>query len=221
MKPASGKSIKKKLREDMALIGRAVGHPVRLELLDLLDQGGRTVEVLARKSHQSVANVSRHLGILYQSGLVEKVRRGNFIEYNNTPEVYRLLENVSATAVQALPSAREVVRTYFDAKDELSQHSLPEILTSVRKGDTVLIDVRPRDEFDSGHIPAALAVPLDELARIMRELPADKEIVAYCRGPYCVLAVEAVRMLRARGLRAFRLNVGYPQWREYAAGLPD
>jgi rhodanese-related sulfurtransferase len=206
-------SIKKKLLSDIAIVGRALGHAARLELLDFLLQGEQSVETLAWKSGAKISNISQHLKILRQAGLVESRREGTYIYYKAIAEAAQALRTLSDAAVQVLPAARETVHSYFSAPDDLFRRPLKEILSGVESGQILLFDVRPTDEFLQGHIRGARSVPLNKLKEKLKALPQNKEIVAYCRGPYCVLAVEAVRQLQHKGFRASRLKIGPPEWR--------
>jgi rhodanese-related sulfurtransferase len=203
----------------VARVAKAADSPRRLEILELLAQGPRTVEALARQADLSVANASRHLQILREAGLVEGRRQGPFVEYRLfEPEVYDLVRLLRAIAERRLGEVDRLVRTYLDTQDELEPLGRQELMERVRAGTVVVVDVRPAEEYGAGHIPGAVSVPLKDLARRLKELPVRKEIVAYCRGPYCLMAFEAVKVLRGRGRRARRLVEGFPEWR--AAGLP-
>jgi rhodanese-related sulfurtransferase/DNA-binding transcriptional ArsR family regulator len=203
----------------VARIGKAADSPRRLEMLEVLAQGPRTVEALAGQTALSVANASRHLQVLRLAGLVEGRKQGLFVEYRlSDPEVFELLRVLRTIAERRLGDVDRLVRTYLSARDELEPVSREDLLERMRAGSVVLLDVRPSEEYHAGHIAGAVSVPLKELPRRLRELQARREIVAYCRGPYCVLAFDAVKMLRKRGRRARRLVEGFPEWR--AAGLP-
>lgn len=203
----------------VARIGKAAASPGRLELLEVLAQGPRTVEALAQEAALSVANASRHLQVLRQAGLVEGRKQGLFVEYRlSGPDVFELLRLLRTIAERTLGDVDRLLRTYFTARDDLEPVGRPELLERLRSGSVVLVDVRPAEEYRAGHIAGAVSVPLKDLSRRLRLLPARQEIVAYCRGPYCLMAHEAVRLLRARGRRARRLVEGFPEWR--ASGLP-
>ena len=203
----------------VARIAKAAASPRRLELLEVLAQGPRTVELLAGLTSLSVANTSRHLRALREGGLVEGRRQGLFVEYRlSEPEVFDLVRLLRSIAERQLAGVERLVRTYLSSRDELEAVGREELLARVRSGSVVVLDVRPVEEYRAGHIRGALSVPVKDLARRMRELPARKEIVAYCRGPYCLMAFDAVSLLRRRGRRARRLEEGFPEWR--AAGLP-
>lgn len=209
---------KQELLAQFARIGKAVSSPARLELLDLLAQGEKPVETLARQAGLSVTNTSNHLKELRNAALVGSRKEGLYVFYRLAdPAVHELLRCLQGVAARRLAEARQIVRDYFDEPDALEPVRAGDLLDRVRSGDVVLLDVRPEDEFASGHIPGALSIPVEELERRLEEVPADREVVAYCRGPYCVLAPRAVELLRAAGYRARRMEVGLPEWR--ARGL--
>ena len=198
-------------------MGKAFASPVRLELIDLLAQAPRTVEELARTSGQSTANASQHLQALHAAGLVAREREGNRVRYSLAGDSLRLwlaLRDVSAAQLAEVErAAREYLGDGVEAIDR------DELRSRLARGDVVLIDVRPREEFEAGHIEGASSIPIDELERRIAELPADREVVAYCRGPFCAYAHDAVRTLRAAGRAARRLEDGVPEW--HAADRPD
>ncbi len=207
------------LNEQFARVAKAVAHPKRIELLDLLAQGERPVESLAGATAMGVSNTSAHLQVLRRARLVDTRREGTQVFYRLAGcEVAGFLNALRGVAAAQLAEVTEVTRDYFEARDVLEPVDRDDLLELLGGGDVVVVDVRPRVEYRAGHIPGAVSIPLHELADRLDELPADAEIVAYCRGPYCVLAVEAVALLRERGRRARRLRDGWPQWQ--AAGLP-
>jgi len=213
------REFKDRLYEELGRIAKAIDSPRRLELIDLLAQRERSVEDLAAEAALSVANTSRHLQILRGARLVEARKQGLRVYYRLAePEVHDVARAVHRLAERRLAEVDQLVKSYLGSRDELEPVPGEELLRRVRGGRTVVIDVRPRDEYRAGHVAGALSVPLDELDERLAELPARKEIVAYCRGPYCVMAYEAVARLRSRGRRARRLADGFPEWR--AAGLP-
>lgn len=214
-----GRDAKDTLYEQFARIGKAVANPKRIELLDLLAQGERSVEDLARGAAMGVTNASNHLQILRQARLVETRKEGTRVLYRLAGDgVLRFYIELRDLARSRLAEVGEVVRDYFLARDALETVTRDELLRLVKHGDVAVFDVRPREEFDQGHIPGAVSVPLDELTARLRTLPKRTEVVAYCRGPYCVLAPQAVELLRSGGFRARRLEDGMPEWR--LAGLP-
>jgi ArsR family transcriptional regulator len=212
-------SPKHALFEQLALVARSLGNPHRLELLEHLAQGERSVEALAERIGLSVANASQHLQQLRRAGLVANRREARFIHYRLADEgVVRLVSALRDVAERNLAEIDRILRGYFAERDGLEPVTRGELIERARDGLVTVLDVRPADEFALGHLPGAINVPLAELATRLAELDPDREVVAYCRGAYCVLSFEAVAALRARGLKARRLEEGYPEWR--AAGLP-
>lgn len=214
-----GRRLKDSVYAALADVGKSVASPVRVELLDLLSQGDCTVDELSRLSGQSVANTSQHLQALLRSRLVRRSKEGLFVRYGMAvPEVaefVRALRVLTERQAAELQRARKRLLAELDEAEPVGQE---EIVRRVREGEAFVIDVRPTAEFTAGHLPGALSVPLEELTTRLAELPRGRDIVAYCRGPYCVLAVEAVRRLREKGYRAIRLDMGVWDWR--AEGLP-
>ncbi len=205
--------------EQFARIGKAISNPSRLELLDLLCQGPRNVETLAKEAGMGLANTSQHLKALREARLVEAEKNGLYVTYRLADEqVCRFFLSLRSLAETRLAEVREIAQRFLEGRQGFQAVDREQLLAKVREGAVVVLDVRPREEYRAGHLPGALSVPLKELERRLEELPRDREIVAYCRGPYCVLAVEAVEILRARGFTAFRLEDGVPDWR--ARGLP-
>ena len=205
---------KSALFEAIALMGKAFASPVRLELLDLLAQAPRSVEELARVSGQSTANTSQHLQALHAAGLVERERDGNRVRYSVAVEPLRLWLALRDVSAARLAEVQRAAHDYLGLEVEAIDRD--ELIARLGRGDVVLIDVRPVEEFAAGHIDGASSIPLDELERRITELPPDREVIAYCRGPFCAYAHEAVRTLRAAGRRARRLEDGVPEWREAA-----
>ena len=215
----SSQNPKRAMFEHLAAVARSIGSARRLELLELLAQTQRSVEELAGLSGLSIANASQHLQQLRRSGLVEARRDGKRVIYNlSDPEVIGLLGALSRVTQRNVGAVEKVLNSYFRERDNLEPISRKELLRRMRDGLVTVIDTRPQQEFAAGHLPGAISLPLSELKRRLCELPQDQEIVAYCRGPYCVLSYEAVAELRKRGFKAFRLEDGYPEWK--AAGLP-
>lgn len=201
-------------------IAQALGHAHRLELLEHLGQGERSVEDLAARSGLTLANASRHLQLLRRASLVEGRREGKRVYYRLTGEdaVIDLLRALSRVGERNSAEIARVMTSYFHARDEFEPVSRQQLLDRLRCGSATVLDVRPEDEFNMGHLPGALNIPLAQLERRLAELPADREVVAYCRGPWCVLSFEAVALLRNRGYQVRRLEDGFPEWK--MVGLP-
>lgn len=217
--PAVSRQFKNSIYEQLGRIGKAVASPRRLELLDLLCQGPRTVEALARQAGQSVANTSQHLQVLRAARLVEADKQGLFVTYRIADQkVCAFFMALRGLAESRLLEIELVTRQFLEARGEMERVDRDALIERVSSGEVTLLDVRPPEEYRAGHIPGAVSVPLAELALKLAELRADREVVAYCRGPYCVLAVEAVALLRAKGFKATRMEDGVPDWR--ARGLP-
>ena len=215
----STRSPKLALFAQFAAVAKSLGHAHRLELLEQLAQGERTVEVLADRTGLSVANASQHLQQMRRAGLVANRRDGKFVHYRLADDaVLELLAALRRIAERNVAEVERVVRNYFNARDDMEAVSRGELLERSRAGTVTILDVRPEDEFALGHLPGALNIPLRELEARLGELHPKQEIVAYCRGPYCVLSYEAVAKLRARGFKVRRLEDGLPEWR--AAGMP-
>ena len=200
------------LFEAIALMGKAFASPRRLELLDLLAQAPRTVDELARASDQSTANTSQHLQALHAAGMVTRAREGTSVRYALAgDQALALWLALRDASVSQLAEVERAARDYLG--DDVDAIGREELIARLRKGDVVLVDVRPTEEYAAGHIDGARSVPLEELEDRLAELPADREVVAYCRGPFCVYAHEAVRQLQAAGRRARRLEEGWPEWK--------
>jgi rhodanese-related sulfurtransferase/DNA-binding transcriptional ArsR family regulator len=210
---------KDKLFEQFARVGKALANPHRLEILDLLAQGERTVEDLARKAGMSVANTSRHLQELRAARLVEVRREGLYGYYRLADErVFAAWRAIRDLGEARLAEIDRLVGSYLTDRDSLEAVCAEELLAKMREEGVEVLDVRPEDEYRAGHIPGARSVPVERMEAYLEEIPRDREVVAYCRGPYCVFSDEAVALLRSRGYRARRLREGLPDWR--AAGLP-
>jgi len=215
----SSESPKQTLFIQFAAVAKAVAHPHRLALLEQLAQGERSVELLADRVRVSIANASQHLQHMRRAGLVTARREGKFVFYRLADNaVLDLLASVRRIAEQNSAEFDRVVRSYFENRDNLEPVSRMELMDRLKAGIVTVLDVRPEDEFALGHLPGALNIPLGKLQKRLAELDPKHEIVAYCRGPYCVMSYEAVAALRARGFKARRLEDGLPEWR--AAGLP-
>ncbi|MGD2136158.1 MAG: metalloregulator ArsR/SmtB family transcription factor [Gemmatimonadales bacterium] len=211
---SSGRQFKDAIYDQFARLGKAVASPRRLELLDLLCQGPRTVESLARQAGLSLANTSSHLQLLRSARLVETEKHGLYVTYRLADdEVCQFFLSLRRLAETRLAEVERVTREYLEARRLLEPVDRPALIERVRRGEVTVLDVRPSEEYRAGHLPGALSVPLPELEQRLADLPRDRGIVAYCRGPYCVLAVEAVERLRSHGFDAMRLEDGVPDWR--------
>ncbi|CAN7672777.1 metalloregulator ArsR/SmtB family transcription factor [Phyllobacterium sp. LjRoot231] len=211
---------KQSIFASLAEVAQALGHAHRLELLEHLAQGERSVEELSVRANLNFANTSRHLQILRRARLVDTQRRGKHVLYRlaGDTEVVELTQALGRVGQRNLAEVDRVMTDYFRARDALEAVSRQDLVSRLRDGLITILDVRPEDEFALGHLPGALNIPLGELERRLGELPVNREVIAYCRGPYCVLSFEAVAALRARGYLVHRLEDGYPEWK--AAGLP-
>ena len=215
----SSNDTKKALFAQFATVAKALSHGNRLELLELLAQGERSVEALAQLTGLSVANASQHLRHLQRPGLVTARKSGHYVLYRLADgAVVALLASLRGVAERNVAEVDKLISGYFRSKDSFEPVSPDELLHRVREGVVTVLDVRPPEEFAAGHLPNAINIPLKELKRRLGELPRDQEVVAYCRGPYCILAYEAVAELRRRGFTARRLEDGLPEWK--LAGLP-
>lgn len=215
----SSRGAKATLHGSFAEVAKAAAHPHRLALLEHLAQGERNVDALADKVGLSIANASQHLQSMRRAGLVAARRDGKFTLYRLSDDsVLDLLDAIGRVAKRNVAEVQQVVSGYFNARDAMEPVSRSELRQRLRAKTVTVLDVRPTEEFALGHVPGAINIPTTELKRRLKELPRGKEIIAYCRGPYCVFAFEAVAALRAAGYKARRLEDGLPQWR--AAGLP-
>jgi rhodanese-related sulfurtransferase len=213
------REFKDRLYAQFARVGRAMANPHRLELLDLLAQGERSVEELAAEASLTVANASQHLRALHEAELVANRREGTRVIYRLAGlDVFTLWHALSRTAGAQLAEIDRIAATYLGHRDELEAIGPEELLQRLADDQVIVLDVRPALEFQQGHIAGACSIPVDELAERMAEVPAHQTVVAYCRGPYCVFADEAVELLQTQGRTALRLTTGYPEWA--AAGLP-
>lgn len=210
---------KQTLFAQFAAIAKTLGHGHRLELLEQLAQGERTVEVLAQRTGLSIANASQHLQQLRRARLLRSRRQGKFVYYTLADDgILDVLGALRRIAERNVAEVDRVVRSYFNKLDDLEPVTRKQLQKMIRDGEVTVLDVRPPDEFELGHVPGAVNIPLRALEKRLSEINPDREIVAYCRGEYCVLSFEAVALLRARGFRVRRLEEGLPEWR--AAGLP-
>jgi rhodanese-related sulfurtransferase len=213
------RAFKSELYTQFARIGKALSSPHRIELLDLLAQSPRTVESLANELALSIGNASAHLQTLKEARLVEARKEGLYVHYSLADNsVGELLQKMRLVAERRLAEIDRLVKTFLSERESLESIDLDELAGRVKAGTVLLVDVRPKGEYEAGHIAGAVSIPHDELDRRLKELPRTREIVAYCRGPYCVFADEAVKTLRAHNRKARRLDGGFPEWR--AAALP-
>ena len=209
---------KQALYAQFASVAKTLGHPQRLALLEQLAQGPRSVDALSTKVGLPIANASQHLQQLRRAGLVTAEREGKFVNYTLADDmVLTLLASLRTVAERNLAEVDRIVRGYFNDRDSMEPVTREDLMQRIRDGLVTVLDVRPRDEFAMGHIPGALSVPLGELESRLADFDPNREIVAYCRGAYCVMSFEAVATLRARGFEVRRLEDGMPEWR--AAGL--
>ncbi|EHK55782.1 ArsR/SmtB family transcription factor [Allomesorhizobium alhagi] len=210
---------KQALYEQFATVAKALGNPQRLELIEHLGQGPRSVDLLAMKLGLPIANVSQHLQSMRRAGLVSAERDGKFVNYRLADEsVLAAFASIRTVAERHLAEVDRIVRGYFDARDDMEPVAREDLVQRMRDGLVTVLDVRPPDEFARGHVPGAINVPLGDLESRLQEIDPALEVVAYCRGPWCVMSFEAVAALRARGISARRLEDGLPEWK--AAGMP-
>jgi len=219
-KTTPGRKFKDQIFEQFARIGKAVASAKRLELLDLLSQGERHVEALADAADLSVANASQHLQILRAARLVDTEKSGVFVTYRLADRsVAEFVRQLRIVAESRLAEVEQTTRSFIEGRIGFDPVNRDELLRRVREGEVTVLDVRPAEEFRAGHLPHAISVPLEELEARMKDLPKDCEIVAYCRGPYCVMAVEAVVRLRKQGFRAVRLDMGVTDWQAHGLAV--
>ncbi len=216
---SSSGNFKKDLFAQFARVGKALSNANRIELLEFIAQGESSVESLAKRCGLTIANTSQHLQQLRQAGLVTSHKQGQHVLYRLTGnDVIVLLGSLRNVAEHHLAEVDRLIKTFLDVRDDLEPLSADMLLERAKSGEVVVIDVRPEDEFAAGHVSGAINIPLDELEKRLDHLDPGKEIVAYCRGPHCILAFDAVARLRDKGFNARRLEHGYPEWR--VAGLP-
>ena len=213
------RAFKDAIYEQFARIGKAVSSPKRLELFDILCQGPRTVEVLAKETSLTVANASQHLQVLRAARLVETEKEGLFVIYRLAdPAVCEFFRAMRVLAESRLAEVEQIKRQFLEGREGMEPVNREALLELVRKGSVTVLDVRPAEEYNAGHIAGAISLPLKELEQRLSDLPRNQEIVAYCRGPYCVLSIQAVEMLRAKGFKAVRIEEGIQEFR--ALGFP-
>lgn len=205
---------KRDIFANLARIGAALSSATRIEFLELLAQTERSVEQLSDLTATSVANTSQHLQKLRQAGLVVARKEGLYVYYRLAgDEIVGLLTSLGRVGEVYLAEVERIVRLYLTQIDDLEPVAAKEVLQRARKGLVTVLDVRPPEEFDSGHVPGAVNIPMPELAKRLKELPKNREVIAYCRGPYCLMSYDAVALLRKRGMKARRLENGLPEWR--------
>lgn len=207
---------KDQLYQEFARIGKCLSSPKRLELLDLLSQGPKSVDQLAKITGMSVANVSQHLQTLYESRLVRSHKQGNFVIYGIAElSVADFMVSLHRLSEKQLVEVQKLKSEFLQNHVSMKPIALEELLERMDREEVVLVDVRPEDEYATGHIPGAISIPMEELEMHLASLPADKEIVAYCRGPYCLMSAQAVEILKSRGIHASRLEEGVHEWKRY------
>ncbi|MBL0123780.1 MAG: metalloregulator ArsR/SmtB family transcription factor [Betaproteobacteria bacterium] len=212
-------NFKQDVHAQLARVGKALSNGNRLELLEFIAQGPRSVDELATMTRLSVANTSKHLQELRRAGLVRARKEGLRMYYESAgPDVVALIAALGRVAETRLAEMEQLVRTYITARDDLEPIPAAELVKRSKLGLVTVLDVRPAHEYAAGHLPGAINIAVEDLPKHMRELPKGREVIAYCRGPYCLLSVDAVTLLRGKGLKARRLENGFPEWK--AAGLP-
>lgn len=204
------------LYQEFARVGKSLSSPKRLEILDILSQGRKSVEALAKNTEMSVANVSQHLQTLLNARLVKFTKEGNFVIYELADDVIAdFLSTLHALSEKQLIQVQQIKEAFFNEHLGIEGVTLAQLVTRMEKGEVLLIDVRPKEEFEKAHIPGAVSIPIEELEEQLSSLPTDFDIVAYCRGPYCLLSAQAVKMLKAKGINAFRLKEGVLEWKNF------
>lgn len=207
---------KDQLYQEFARIGKCLSSPKRLELMDLLAQGPKSVDQLAKNTGMSVANVSQHLQTLHDSRLVRFTKKGNYVIYELAElSVANFMVSLHRLSEKQLVEIQQLKTEILQHHESMEPVALEELLERMEKGEVLLLDVRPREEYDMAHIPGAISIPIEELEKHLASLPANKEIVAYCRGPYCLMSAEAVEIMRTKGIKASRLEEGVHEWHHY------
>ncbi|UQZ33423.1 ArsR family transcriptional regulator [Paenibacillus sp. PK3_47] len=217
---------KERLYQEFARVGKSLSSPKRLEILDLLSQGPKSVELLSKSSGMSVANVSQHLQTLYEAKLVRFTKKGTFVIYQLAdPAVAEFMLSLYSFSEKKLVEIQSIRSEITNNYEDMQPVSLEVLMDRMEKGEVLLLDVRPREEYDADHIPGAISIPIEELESQISELPYSLDIVAYCRGPYCFMSFQAVEILKTKGLHAFRLDEGVLEWRQFTErrsfGCPD
>ncbi len=213
------REFKDKVYGELAKVTKAIGNPHRMEIIDLLAQGPFSVENIAQQTGMSIANASQHLQVLKNARMVEVMRKGNFIYYHlSSDKVFQAWRALRELGLEQNAEAEKLVRDFYNARHQLEPVSMQELRKKMEYGDVIVLDVRPEEEYQRGHIHQAISIPIEDLTKRMQELSEKAEIIAYCRGPLCVYADEAVALLREKGYEARRLEEGYPDW--VALGFP-
>jgi rhodanese-related sulfurtransferase len=208
------RQFKDKVYKELARISKAMANPHRMEIIELLAQGEFSVEEIAAQTNLTVANGSQHLQVLKTAQLVEVNRQGNFIFYRLSNEnVFKAWKALRALGIERISAIEKVVKEFRKAKFDFETVTIEELIEKLESGKVTILDVRPEAEYNQGHIAGAISIPIDELAKRLKELPKRREIIAYCRGPFCVYADEAVSLLTKAGYKAKRLEEGFPDWK--------
>ncbi|ADP34607.1 ArsR/SmtB family transcription factor [Bacillus atrophaeus] len=209
------RNLKDLLYQEFARIGKSLSSPRRLEILDVLTQGPKTVETLAKSTNMSIANVSQHLKTLFNSRMVNYKKEGNYVIYELADEIIAdFLTSLHALSEKQLVQVQQIKQEFLNDKLGMEGVTLSELKERMEKGEVLLLDVRPPEEYEKAHIPGAISIPIEELENKLSSLPPNCEVVAYCRGPYCLMSAEAVEILRANGIHAFRLEEGVRDWKQ-------
>ncbi|ASS73292.1 ArsR/SmtB family transcription factor [Bacillus atrophaeus] len=209
------RNLKDLLYQEFARIGKSLSSPRRLEILDVLTQGPKTVEALAKSTNMSIANVSQHLKTLFNSRMVDYKKEGNYVIYELADEIIAdFLTSLHALSEKQLVQVQQIKQEFLNDKLGMEGVTLSELKERMEKGEVLLLDVRPPEEYEKAHIPGAISIPIEELENKLSSLPPNCEVVAYCRGPYCLMSAEAVEILRANGIHAFRLEEGVRDWKQ-------
>ncbi|MGE7985534.1 ArsR/SmtB family transcription factor [Lysinibacillus fusiformis] len=211
------RQLKDLLYQEFTRIGKSLSSPKRLEILDILSQGPKSVDALAKSTDMSVANVSQHLKTLFNARLVKFSKEGNFVIYELADEVIaKFLTTLHALSEKQLIQVQQIKEEFFNEHLGIEGVTLSDLVTRMDKGEVLLLDVRPKEEFEQAHIPGAVSMPIEKLEEQLATLPTHVDIVAYCRGPFCLMSAEAVKMLKAKGIKAFRLEEGVLDWQRLA-----
>lgn len=211
------RNLKDLLYQEFARIGKSLSSPKRLEILDILSQGPKSVDALAKSTDMSVANVSQHLKTLFNSRLVKFKKEGNFVIYELADEIISdFLITFHALSEKQLIQVQQIKEEFLNEQLGLEGITLSELIPRMEKGEVLLLDVRPKEEFEEAHIPGAISIPIEELEDTLSSLQVNCDVVAYCRGPYCLMSADAVKILKANGIKAFRMEQGVKEWLQLA-----